>query len=279
MEAVVMKTELSWDAPQPACPPDTHGHITEVPVVSSASVKQEPITQLHAVYLKEEVIDLQEDVKVKREGTEPQEDVEQDVMKQEPEWEETSKLSGLGVSQLLEFTDNMAVELEIEYEKQPAEAGGTGTTHPCGSETPDPCGSETVDTDTCKKRTAQEAKLDQELVVLRKDRARSVKQAREHTASTEANSYDCLMCTRTFKCLTTYKQHMTTMHTGQSQLGPTNHEGVYPYSCKLCHESFAEQSDLKNYEPTHMRIHGCDSCGSQVVKLYYLKRHLRTHTG
>lgn len=246
MEAVAKKTERSWDR-APASPLDTHDFcvVTEsapIPegnmcadVTPETSVQQKPVEQLHTCYLKQEVTDLQEDVNVKQNDTELQQDVQQDV-KKEAGWEETSKLGGVGVSQHLEFAND--VPSAVQYENGPGEAGGSGMAGPRGSQTPDQCAS--VSVDTCEKENAQEAELEQELVVLRKDRARSVKQAREHAASTGANSYDCLMCTRTFKCLTTYKQHMTTMHTGEK-----------PFACEWCNWRFDELNDFKRHLRTH----------------------------
>ncbi|XP_063632729.1 zinc finger and BTB domain-containing protein 16-like [Cydia splendana] len=234
MEAVVMKTEPSWDGAQPARPSDTHDSDPFCAVTESApileenmctgvtpepGVKPEPAAQLHAAYSRQEVTDPREDVNVKQEDTELGEDV-----KKEPGWEETDKLSGVGVSQRVEFKDD-------------SEAGGSGMADPRGSEATDPCGSGTAD--TCEKETAQEEELDQELLVLRKERARSVKQqqAREHT---DATSYACLMCTRTFKCLTTYKQHMTNMHTGEK-----------PFACEWCDWRFDDLNDFKRHLRTH----------------------------
>ncbi|XP_063545578.1 zinc finger protein 354C-like [Cydia strobilella] len=219
-----MKTEPSWEGVRPARPSDTHDSfcaVTEsapIPegnmcpdVTPDAGVKPEPVAQLHAVYLQHEVTDSREDVNVKLEDPELREDV-----KKEPGSEDTNKLGGVGVSQHLEFTDD-------------SEAGGSGMADPRGSGT----------ADTCEKETAQEAELEQKLLVLRKDkdRARSAKQAREHT---EATSYACLMCTRTFKCLTTYKQHMTNMHTGEK-----------PFACEWCDWRFDDLNDFKRHLRTH----------------------------
>ncbi|XP_063392324.1 GDNF-inducible zinc finger protein 1-like [Cydia fagiglandana] len=232
MEAVVMKTEPSWDGAgaRPARPKDTLESdsfcaVTEsVPegnmcaaVTPEPSVKPEPAAQLHAAYSRHEVTDPREDIYVKQEDTELREDV-----KKEPGWEETNKLSGVGVSQCVEFKDD-------------SEAGGSGMADTCGSERADPCGSGTAD--TCEKETAQEGELEQELLALRKERARSVKQAREHT---DATSYSCLMCTRTFKCLTTYKQHMANMHTGEK-----------PFACEWCDWRFDDLNDFKRHLRTH----------------------------
>ncbi|XP_063372180.1 transcription factor Ovo-like 2 [Cydia amplana] len=223
MEAVFMKTEPSWDGARPARPSDIH--VTEsapIPegnmcadMTPEAGVKLEPVA-LHAVYSRQEVADPR-DVNVKQEDSKLRE-----VVKKEPGSGDTSKLGGGGAAQHVDFTDD-------------SEAGGSGMAGPRGNETADPCGSETAD--TCEKETAQEADLEQELVVLRKDRARSDKLAREHT---EATSYSCLMCTRTFKCLTTYKQHMTNMHTGEK-----------PFACEWCDWRFDDLNDFKRHLRTH----------------------------
>ena len=81
---------------------------------------------------------------------------------------------------------------------------------------------------------------------------------------------DCPYCERTYKRLTSLKEHIKYRH----------EKTVNNFACPECNYCFAYKSQLERHMATHMpgRNQICDICNKAFVNIYRLQRHMLTHT-
>ncbi|XP_071942869.1 zinc finger E-box-binding homeobox 1-like isoform X2 [Antedon mediterranea] len=81
---------------------------------------------------------------------------------------------------------------------------------------------------------------------------------------------NCPYCDRTYKRLTSLKEHIKYRH----------EKGSNSFSCPKCNYCFAHKSQLERHMATHMpgRNQVCEICNKAFVNIYRLQRHMLTHT-